>query len=213
MKMNSRLSRSPRGVKVLSISSHAVNVTTPWQSLHFLENPSEESDGTKVLADVRTQVTSGHYRFQSLTLDKDWAVFSAVKSVLQGMQAGGMIVEVDLTKVGHIYNVSTEEAGLVFSLDALALNQCWCSSEILVSTLTDDALTGQGWLISAASDAGREVINIRGKDRILNADGSIRIFGRFGLWREAFSAFMLKKTSPDAFFNEIRCVRPDGPSV
>jgi len=182
---------------------------TPWQCLPCHENLYEESDTAKVIADVRTQVNEGQNRFVSLTLDKQWAVFSSLKSVLQKGKAGCMILEIDLTKVGLICNLSTEEAGLIFSLDTAALSQCWSSSEILVSAVPDDALTGHGWLISPASAAGSEAIKIRGSDRILNPDGSIMIFGRYGLWREAFSAFLAKKTSPVEFFNELRCIRPD----
>lgn len=98
---------------------------------------------------------------------------------------------------------------MVFSLDLAALNQCWSSSEILVSAVPNDAFTGRGWLISAASVAGSEAIKICGNDRILNTDGSVRIFGRYGLWREAFCEFLAKKTSPVEFFNELRCFRPD----
>ena len=163
----------------------------------------------RTVAEVYTQVTRGEHRFVSLTLDKPWAVFSKLKSVLQNAKAGGMVVEVDLTKVGHIYNLSTEEAGLFFSLDTEALYQCWSSSGILVSAVPDSALTGQGWFISLASGPGREVIGVHGSDRILNADGSIRVFGRYGLWREAFSAFVEKKSGPVALFNGLRCVRPD----
>uniref|UniRef100_A0A7S2D6G4 Uncharacterized protein n=1 Tax=Octactis speculum TaxID=3111310 RepID=A0A7S2D6G4_9STRA len=185
------------------------STTTPWQCMPPPENPFEGSNAVRTVAEVYTQVTGGEHRFVSLTLDKPWAVFSTLKSVLQNAKAGGMVVEVDLTKVGHIYNLSTEEAGLFFSLDTEALCQCWSSSEIFVSAVPDSALTGQGWFISLASGPGREVIGVHGSDRILNADGSIRVFGRYGLWREAFSAFVEKKSGPVALFNGLRCVRPD----
>ena len=118
-----------------------------------------------------------------------------------------MIVEVDLTKVGCIYNLSTEEGGMRFSLDTQALVECWASSEVYISSIPQNALTGQAWLVSPTSFAGREIMKVAGYDRIRNADGGIKIVGRYSLWREVYLAFFGNKTSSSNFLSELQCYR------
>ena len=143
--------------------------------------------------------------FFCVSLDHTWGFYSALKSILQNEKAVSMIVEVDLTKVGCIYNLSTEEGGMRFSLETQTLVECWTSSEVYISSIPQNTLTGQAWLVSPTSFAGRDIMKVAGYDRIRNADGGIKIFGRYSLWREAFLAFLGNKTN--SFLSELQCYR------
>ena len=143
---------------------------------------SERDFSTRLVSHVKGDTPSV---WISASLDLNWALFFACKSILIRGNARAKIVEIDLEKIDTIVDISLPAKALARELPNYWATCAWSASEILLPHVPADALSGSAWQLDEHSRIGGAILSIRGNDHEKKGV-VIKKFGRYELWKEYF---------------------------
>ena len=144
----------------------------------------------------------------SLTVKKVWALFHAIKSIVQRNKPKAIIAGVDLSKLTEdlVINCATKLKATEVGI-ASWVAKAWSASagEALVPEIQPDAISKDHiYVIDPNTTIGERLLEVEGKDRERDNSGLITKYGCFCEWKKAFEAAFPLPGDRDWVFRKIR---------
>jgi len=174
------------------------------------EVPWPTAEAAFTLLKQRNLAGQPESQFVSITIDMVWMLYFAAKSILVKKQQNAIMVEIDLEaydkrKPNKLLDLSTYRSATANGLSLWGEKGLWATgaSEVLTCGIDALDLTGQYWCLDRNTDAGLELLELAGSDREINGDGSVKVFGCFLQWFNAYHA-KYSKAGEKKLFDALR---------